>query len=468
MQRLMVRKQKMYDGMREASFVPGAGLTLMIALVLYVIYYLLREIPAFLIDMVYYSGQNVTSDMEAKQVIHEYVTAPGTMVISLALTSLFLALTVLYVRKIEKRPLSTIGFTRERMFGRFSGGYILGLALFALAALPELLMSNALYKGTSPVAVLFILGYIILAISEEAFFRGYMLSTLTAKTGAIPAVLISSAMFALLQISNFGASGLMILEMFLSGVLYAFYTLRTGSLWGAIGIHAAWNFAYGLVSPVVMGELSTDYSMFDFGKAGGAGGGELYNIIFIIVSLAAIAAVVFAGENRLAVPLTDERRMYLSAKKAAGIALAGVRGEDGIPLKKYAYAVADAVYSDEAKAAAMLYIMRAEGVRFEEAGYSPEVLGAAEALFTGKGVAKDHLAHEIKPAASKCRYTMREKYIKYARQAQGKVYCPLMRRELEEPLCAETMRSVDDKDSAGLFGVMDLSICTNCSQRSKG
>jgi hypothetical protein len=272
--------------------------------------------------------------------------------------------------------------------------------------LREFISGTAQYKGAAPAALLFILGYAVLAVSEEVFFRGYVLSSFTVKIGAIPAALVSSAMFAGLYVWSFGASGLMIPGLFLSGVLYSLITLRTGSIWAAAGMHAVTSFAFGLVSPIIMDDLATDYSVMSLN---GGGAGDLYHIISMAACAVIIILVLFAGKNRLAAPISDERRMYLKARKAAKYALEGVRGDDGMPYKDFAFSIASSVQSDGAKTAALLYAMRLGGAEFAEADYSGDVLDALKTLMSGKGVLNNQKALEIKYAAEKCRRALRNK-----------------------------------------------------------
>lgn len=466
MRKYMIRKPNIYDGMSEASFSPGAAPTLVIALLLYVVCFLLREIPAYIIDMVFYSQQHVSSSDEAARVIKDYISMPGTMIAELLLTSVFLGVTLLYIRKVEKRPFSTLGFVREGALKNFSLGYAAGLGLFVAAAAMQTLLCNVQYSGFKAVSILFVFAYIVQALSEETVFRGFLLSSLTQKTGALPAVAVTSALYALLYISNYGASPLNITESFIRGALYAFCVLRAGSLWGAIGIHAAWNFAFSQVSPVISGDLVTDISAFRSVPSNTAA--QAYMIAFIAVEAAAIAAVLFAGENRLVVRLSEERRMYYSALKAARCALRGRRAEDGASLLKKALATAGAADGDAAKTAALLYNVRAGGTGIG-AGFSEEVLEAVSLLESkvSSRINKNTIAREVALAGQRHKDAEAGRRLKRGRKAARAVtYCPLLRREIEPAYCSEVAQAVDSGDKGMMPGMLNTGLCRACAQRN--
>lgn len=89
---------------------------------------------------------------------------------------------------------------------------------------------------------------IVVAVNEEVWFRGVILSVLRSG-GARVAVVGSSVMFGVLHLSNLAggesleAGILQLVFAVLFGIVAAELTVVTGSLWPAIGWHAAWDFA---------------------------------------------------------------------------------------------------------------------------------------------------------------------------------------------------------------------------------
>ena len=77
---------------------------------------------------------------------------------------------------------------------------------------------------------------IMTPISEELFFRGYLLDSINRIHGKWPAIVISSLLFGLVHIDPF-AIGLATI----GGVIYGWIRIRTGSLVPVIVAHAMWN-----------------------------------------------------------------------------------------------------------------------------------------------------------------------------------------------------------------------------------
>ncbi len=91
-------------------------------------------------------------------------------------------------------------------------------------------------EGVLDLSLLVIAVVVMAPLVEELFFRGLLLQSINRAIGAIPAVLISSVVFALVHIELVVLPGL-----FLFGVIAAVITLRTGRLGMAWAMHAAFN-----------------------------------------------------------------------------------------------------------------------------------------------------------------------------------------------------------------------------------
>lgn len=88
--------------------------------------------------------------------------------------------------------------------------------------------------------------FIIAALAEEAFARGYLLQTMSRAGLAGLGILITSLAFAGLHLSNPNFSlGVPFLNLVIAGVWFGIAYLRTRSLWFPLGIHWAWNWALG-------------------------------------------------------------------------------------------------------------------------------------------------------------------------------------------------------------------------------
>jgi membrane protease YdiL (CAAX protease family) len=79
-----------------------------------------------------------------------------------------------------------------------------------------------------------LLGAVLVPVAEEILFRGVLFSALRRRSGPVPAVLISSAVFGLCHAPDLVFPGLL-------GVAFAILYHRTGSLWAPIGAHMLVN-----------------------------------------------------------------------------------------------------------------------------------------------------------------------------------------------------------------------------------
>ena len=91
---------------------------------------------------------------------------------------------------------------------------------------------------------------VVAPVAEEVVFRGYLYGVLRRYGGRIPAILVSSLLFAAIHVHLPSLLGLGVLAVILC-LLYE----RTGSLWSTIAMHAAFN-ASTLVMLVLWPDLA--------------------------------------------------------------------------------------------------------------------------------------------------------------------------------------------------------------------
>jgi membrane protease YdiL (CAAX protease family) len=99
---------------------------------------------------------------------------------------------------------------------------------------PVTVLRNGVLYGT---------GYVLVAFFEEASFRGYMQATIETEFGFWPSAVVLSVIFGAIHLQNPGESHFGVAMAGCFGLLAAFSVLRTGSIWFAVGLHAAWDWA---------------------------------------------------------------------------------------------------------------------------------------------------------------------------------------------------------------------------------
>ncbi|MGL5756541.1 MAG: CPBP family intramembrane glutamic endopeptidase [Paraclostridium sp.] len=169
-------------------------------------------------------------------------------------TSITILLTFLWIKFIEKRKISSIGLESNNLIVKYITGFVIGLAMMT-ATVVVLYLFGAITVETSPkqlvgslaiINVICILpAWMIQSASEEIVARGWLMNVLGARYTPAIGLIISSVFFGVSHLGNPGVSFIAILNIILVGLFLGMYVIKTNDLWGACGIHAAWNFSQG-------------------------------------------------------------------------------------------------------------------------------------------------------------------------------------------------------------------------------
>ncbi len=91
-------------------------------------------------------------------------------------------------------------------------------------------------------AALWAIAFVLVGLFEEFLMRGYALYTLTTGMGFWPSAALLSVIFGAVHLRNLGESWTGGLAAAFIGIFFCFTVRRTGDLWFAIGLHAAWDY----------------------------------------------------------------------------------------------------------------------------------------------------------------------------------------------------------------------------------
>jgi membrane protease YdiL (CAAX protease family) len=83
--------------------------------------------------------------------------------------------------------------------------------------------------------------FLLVGFFEEFLLRGYSQFTLTRAIGFWPSAVVLSCMFGLIHLQNAGEQWTGVLGAAVIGFFFCLTLRRTGSLWFAVGFHAAWD-----------------------------------------------------------------------------------------------------------------------------------------------------------------------------------------------------------------------------------
>jgi len=186
------------------------------------------------------------------------VFTPGVVIFNESIRVTAAAATAFLMLHVEERSLREYGIPPSEALGkRFWQGAAYGFGLLtllmgSLAALGDFSLGGPALDAASAIryGALYLVAFVLVGFFEEASFRGYMQATLAQEMGFWPAAIALSAGFGLLHIRNSGeaASGIALAACF--GLVAALSLRRTGSIWFAVGMHAAWDwgesFFYGV------------------------------------------------------------------------------------------------------------------------------------------------------------------------------------------------------------------------------
>jgi membrane protease YdiL (CAAX protease family) len=236
-------------GWRVAAFF--AVLSIVLVLITVVV-----AVAAIALALHFLGAQALQSGMAA--IVRSAKTNPFANPWLFGASEFFQALAVLLATLImgwfEGRQLSNYGFRLSGLLPRFAQGAVAGFCMLALLIFalwcfrgialdgfglvgPSALIAGAQWAGV----------FLVLAVAEESLMRGYVLQTLARGLNFRWAALISSALFMLGHIANPGESVSGLVGTFLVGLVFAFSIWRTGSLWWAVGFHAAWDWSQTFV-----------------------------------------------------------------------------------------------------------------------------------------------------------------------------------------------------------------------------
>jgi len=198
---------------------------------------------------------------------------------------------------IEHKPIFSYGYQGTHRISRLFFGILWGFIsisalVLALWKLGYLGFDPGIFTGIHSLEYAAAWAAVFLAVgfAEESLLRGYLQSTLTRGLGFWWAALILSVAFGSIHLSNSGESPIGLISAGAIGLLFCLSLWYTGSLWWAIGFHAAWdwgeNYFYGTANSgiLVQGHLLSEHPIGNIYLSGGKTGpeGSLYVLVLIL------------------------------------------------------------------------------------------------------------------------------------------------------------------------------------------
>jgi membrane protease YdiL (CAAX protease family) len=196
----------------------------------------------------------------------------------------------------ERRSPWSYGLAGRHRLGLFAAGAGWGfLALSTLIGLLALTGHITIGGPTNPplVALRFAaewaLAFLGVGLFEETMARGYLQTRVSRAIGFWPAAVLLSVLFGAGHYSNTGETATGLIGAGTVGLVFCYSLWRSGSLWWAIGFHAAWDWAqsyfYGTHDSGMgsTGALLTSHPAGADWLSGGSAGPEGSVLVFAIL-----------------------------------------------------------------------------------------------------------------------------------------------------------------------------------------
>ncbi|MGA8163364.1 MAG: type II CAAX endopeptidase family protein [Acidobacteriaceae bacterium] len=210
----------------------------------------------------------------------------------------------------EGRSLTFYGFQGRARGRRFLAGLGCGFAAISLLVmvlrqLGYLVLEGRAIGGGPALRDAVVWGgvFLLVGLTEEMMFRGYAQFTLTRGLGFWWGAVLIAIAFGLMHSINGGETPLGLVAVGAVGLVFCLSLWYTGSLWWAVGFHAAWDWGesyfYGTADSglVAQGHLLREHPVGAPLWSGGATGPEGSVLVFPLLVVIAVLMVVWWGRR---------------------------------------------------------------------------------------------------------------------------------------------------------------------------
>ena len=142
---------------------------------------------------------------------------------------------------------------------------------------------------------LFLLAVVIQSGAEEMAMRWYLYQKLRRRyRHAVVAIVINSALFAVMHLGNPGITIFSIIQIAAVGIFLSLIVYYYDGLWLAVFFHAAWNFTQNIIFGLPNSGIVSQYSVFRL-EAASARNGFFYHTAFGVEGSIGAAVILVLG-----------------------------------------------------------------------------------------------------------------------------------------------------------------------------
>ena len=209
---------------------------------------------------------------------------------------------------LERRPVTFYGYQGSGRAVRFVSGIVWGFVaisavVFLLRRLGYLTIDGRALGGAAALKYAALWGVVFLCVGfcEETMFRGYAQFTITRGIGFWWGALLFAILFGSLHQTNPGESPIGLFGAGAVGLVFCLSLWYTGSLWWAVGFHAAWDWGqsyfYGTADSgmVAQEHLYSGHPAGSILWSGGATGPEGSIVVLPLLLVIALSMALWWG-----------------------------------------------------------------------------------------------------------------------------------------------------------------------------
>ena len=219
-----------------------------------------------------------------------------------------------FMKFLDKENFVKLGFETKNKLNEFIIGLGMGAIIMTVGYLILLFMDEIIFQSVlfdiKEIAISILL-FILVAVMEEVFLRGYILKNLMVSFNKYTALIVSSLLFSLLHALNPNVDLFSLTNIFLAGILLGISYIHTKNLWFPIALHLSWNLFQTLFGFNVSGQ--DFYSLIEFSITennvlnGGAFGfeGSIFSLVAMIIAIVVIG-IYYSKKNRTIATIEED------------------------------------------------------------------------------------------------------------------------------------------------------------------
>lgn len=172
-----------------------------------------------------------------------------------------------WVILIERRSMKGLGFVKKGWLKHLLSGFGLGCSMITAIVCLQLVtgsifLSEVNVQSETFFALLYILPFwLVQGCVEEMLSRGWILPVVGRKLHPVVGIMAASGIFAVMHLTNPSVTWIGFINIALFGILASLHLMKSGNIWGIIGIHTAWNYCQGNLFGMNVSGLTTEHAL---------------------------------------------------------------------------------------------------------------------------------------------------------------------------------------------------------------